>query len=169
MKITRFIRSVVSGFLVSACASALTSEPGAFSADTQNFGIRLFLVPNAKEFTEMWSQAETPRITVFTQVVMKQEFAAVILYWGGTPDEKGNCDIVIRTHVTQASKTLTCGPAMPLCSDHAPPPAGILALGDFIVDLVATGEPANLLVHVEATDKNGGETLLVSAPIEVVR
>jgi hypothetical protein len=155
-----------------ASASSGTSSqgraPAGFSADTQKFGIRIFLVPNTRDFMEMWARPETPHLTTLSQVETNQQFAAVVLYWGGVLNEEGHCDIAFRTSVTQGERKLMEGEEKPLCAGHAPPPAGALAAGDVIVDLRASGSPAKLVVHVEAHDRNSGEVLTVSAPVEVI-
>jgi len=61
------------------------------------------------------------------------------------------------------------GPRQRLCSGHPPPAAGMLSLGETIVDLTAAGQPAKFNVYVEAVDLVSGESLKVSAPLEVVQ
>lgn len=137
-------------------------------ADTQSFGVRLFLVPDADAFVEMWSRPETPKLNAFNKTQVNSKFAGVILYWGGGSDSKGQCNIHLQTKVLEGTTVLADGPEMPLCQKHQPPPAGVLALSDTIIDLVASGEPSRLVVQVNVTDKINNETLSVSAPIEVL-
>jgi len=137
-------------------------------ADTQSFGVRLFLVPDADAFVEMWSKPETPKLTAFTKTQVNSKFAGVILYWGGGSDNEGQCNIQLQTKVLEGTTVLADAPEMPLCQKHQPPQPGVLALSDTIIDLVASGEPASLVVQVTLTDKINNETLSVSAPIEVL-
>lgn len=137
-------------------------------ADTQSFGVKLFLVPDAIAFEEMWAKPETPRLTVFNKVSINTQFSAVILYWGGGSGSDKNCNIHLKTTVLAGSEVKATGTSMPVCENHAPPAPGILALGETIIDVVASGEPSSLTVKVEVTDNINHETLVVFAPIEVV-
>lgn len=140
----------------------------AFVADTQKFGVRLFLVPDAGTFVEMWSKPETPKLTLFNKAKIDTQFAGAILYWGGGKNAEGECNIQLQTRVLKGNSVLASGPEMPVCQGHPPPQQGVLALSDTMIDLVTSGEPANLVVQVTVTDKVNNETLSVSAPIEVV-
>ena len=145
------------------------AENPSYVADTQSFGVRLFLVPDSDSFVEMWSKPETPKLTIFNKVPIDTEFAAVILYWGGGKSKDGSCNIHLRTTVLEGSEVLASGDFFPVCEKHAPPNPGVLALADTIIDLKATGEPTNLVVQVEITDNINNEILVVSAPIEVIK
>lgn len=137
-------------------------------ADTQKFGVRLFLVPDAAAFEAMWTKPETPKLTAFNKVATNSEFAAVILYWGGGQGSDKNCNIQLSTTVLAGSEVKATGVSMPVCGGHEPPAPGVLALGDTTVDLVASGDPAKLTIKIEVTDLINNEKLVVSAPIEVV-
>lgn len=162
--ITRSI-AIILGFILSFCVGA---QSPSFVADTQKFGVRFFLVPDADKFVELWSRPETPKITLFKEVAVGAEFAGVILYWGGGKNKDGNCDIHAKTTVMMDSEVMAKGQFMPLCAGHSPPVPGVLALGDTVIDLKATGDPVGLVVVVEVTDRVNNETLRVSVPIDVV-
>lgn len=146
---------------------ASASEP-THVADTQNFGVRLFLVSDADAFIEMWSKPETPKLTLFNKAKVNSEFSGAILYWGGGTDANGECNIQLQTQVLEGNSVLARGPEMPVCQGHGPPPANVLSLSDTMIDLVTSGEPAKLVIQVTVKDKVNNETLLVQAPIEVV-
>jgi len=159
---------IIVGLLLFVSSSLAVSEDWTFVADTQRFGVRLFLVPDADAFIEMWSKPEPPKITLFSKAKINTQFAGAILYWGGGIDENGNCNIQLQAQVLEKGKVLARGPEMPVCQDHAPPPSGVLALSDTMTVLITSGEPANLMVQVTVTDKINNEKLLVKAPIEVL-
>ena len=161
------IKMLFALFLVVSSSWAFSQEQ-TFAADTQKFGVHLFLVPNAEAFVEMWSKPQPPQITIFNKTRINSQFAGAILYWGGGIDANGNCNIQLQTEVLEKGKVLASGPEMPVCKDHPPPPAGVLALADTMIDLSTSGEPTNLVVKVTVTDKNNNETLSVNAPIEVL-
>jgi len=167
MNRNQVIKIVVSLLLFVSSSLAISQEQP-FVADTQRFGVRLFLVPDADAFVEMWSKPEPPKLTLFSKAKINSQFAGAILYWGGGIDENGNCNIQLQTQVIEKGKVLASGPEMPVCQDHAPPPSGVLALSDTMIDLITSGEPANLMVQVTVTDKINNEKLLVKAPIEVL-
>lgn len=156
------------GLLLVGSAHFVFGQEQPFVADTQKFGVRLFLVPDADAFVEMWSKPEPPKLTIFNEAKINSQFAGAILYWGGGVNSDGNCNIQLQTQVFEKGEVLASGPEMPVCQDHAPPPSGVLALSDTMIDLVTSGEPANLVVAVTVTDKINNETLLVKAPIQVL-
>ncbi len=161
------IKSMLAVFLLLTSGAALGIEQS-FIADTERFGVRLFLVPDADAFVEMWSKPETPKLTVFKQTTVNTKFAGIILYWGGGANSNGECNIQLQTTVLERGTVLATGPEMPVCSRHQPPKPSVLSLSDTIIDLIASGDPTQLVVQVKVTDKINNETLLVEAPIEVV-
>ena len=156
------------GLLLVVSSNLAICQKQPFVADTQRFGVRLFLVPDADAFVEMWSKPEPPKLTLFNKAKINSQFAGAILYWGGGIDAAGNCDIQLQTTVLEKGEVLASGPEMPVCQDHALPPSGVLALSDTMIDLVTSGEPSSLVVQVRVTDKINNETLLVKAPIQVL-
>lgn len=154
-------------FFLALSGSPLASEQS-FVADTQNFGVRLFLVSDADAFVEMWSKPETPKLTLFNKAKVNSTFSGAILYWGGGTDVNGECNIQLQTQVLERGSVLARGPKVPVCQGHPPPPPGVLSLSDTMIDLSTPGEPAHLIVQVTITDKINNETLSVQAPLEVV-
>lgn len=162
------VEKIFLGLLLVISSNLAVGQKQPFVADTQRFGVRLFLVPDADAFVEMWSKLEPPKLTFFNKVKVNSQFAGAILYWGGGIGSDGNCNIILKTQIMQNDEVLAYGPEMPICQGHPPPPAGVLALSDTIIDLHTAGEPANLIVQVTATDQVNNETLVVEAPIQVV-
>lgn len=167
MKSTSTITLAIAIWFLAISAWATAGDPS-FVADTQNFGVRLFLVPEADAFVEMWSKPQTPKLTVFNKTRVNTKFAGAILYWGGGKNSDGECNIHMQTKVLEGSRVLASGSEMPVCQGNPPPPPGVLALSEAMIDLYASGEPANLVVQVIVTDKVNNETLSVKAPIEVM-
>lgn len=152
MKIITFI-------FIALFSTSLFAENPSWSADTQSFGVSLFLVPDSDAFVEMWSKPETPNLSILHEIQIETEFAAVILYWGGGKDLDGNCNIHVKTTVLVRDEIIVADSLVPVCKQHAPPNPGILALGDTIIDLKATGAPANLVVQIEVSDNVNNEVL----------
>ena len=162
------VEKILLGLLLVISSNLALGQEQPFVADTQRFGVRLFLVPHADAFVEMWSKPEPPKLTLFNRAKTNSQFAGAILFWGGGIGSDGSCNIILQTQVLQNDEILAEGPEMPICQGHPPPPTGVLALSDTMIDLVTAGEPANLIVQVTATDQVNSETLVVKAPIQVV-
>ncbi len=167
MKHASTMKFAIAIWLFAICTWATAGNPP-FAADTQNFGVRLFLVPDADAFVKMWSKPQTPKLTVFNKTRVNTEFAGALLYWGGGADSNGECDIQLQTQVLEGSQVLASGPEMPVCQGHPPPPPGVLALSETMIDLFASGEPTSLTVQVTVTDRVNNETLSVKAPMEIL-
>ena len=162
------MNKLLAAFALLIAASTALGDGQSFVADTQRFGVRLFLVPSADAFVAMWSKPETPKLSILHKIDVNAKFAGVILYWGGGADANGYCNIQLQTQVIKSGSILVQGAEMPMCSNHQPPLSGVLALSDTIIDFVASGEPSGLIVRVTVTDKINNETLSVDAPIEVL-
>lgn len=159
--------------LLYSCATSapqLPVESYPYSADTKQFGVRLFLIEDKAEFLKMWSKPQVPNIKFIRKIGTGKPFAAVVLYWGGLVDQKGNCRSSFKLKIMDENGIVYAeSESKPLCISHPPPPTNQLSLGETVVDLAASGQPIKLIVFVEAIDEISGEKLKVSAPIEVIK
>ena len=157
--------------IASIAAWPCASQPRyPYSAESKNFGVNVYAVPDKSKFLSAWAGPTPPRFDFMSTAKLGAPFALVVVFWGTTPDKQGNCQVYMDLRISdEQNRVIGEGKAVPVCVNHAPPPKGTLGLGDTIVDLAASSKPGKIQIAVSLTDRVSGEVLSVVLPLAVTQ
>lgn len=147
---------------------SIAQERYPHSAESQNLGVNVYLVPDKSEFLKAWTGPTPPRFYFLSKVRRGAPFALVVIFWGTTPDNQGHCQLFMDLRITDGKNRMAGkdGP-VPVCVDHPPPPKGRLGLGDVIVDLSTGGAAGEIRIETRFTDRVSKSSLSVVVPLGV--
>lgn len=126
-----------------------------------NFGVRMILTPDDKQFRQVWvSSKNTPKIATTDAVKPGSSIAAVLIFHGCSPDISGMCDVVSKFYLESPDGTIIHAGGGPVWS-HKPLANRMLQLGRASVTL-GFGAPDSLgqykvIAHVK--DRVSGRQL----------
>lgn len=169
------VYSLLVSFMLCACATTAVDTTRVqlqypYSAESKNFGVNVYAVPDKSKFLSAWAGPTPPRFDIMSTVKVGAPFALVVAFWGTAPDSQGNCQVHMDLRITdEQSRVIREGKAVSVCVNHAPPPKGTLGLGDTIVDLTASGKPGKIQIAVDFRDGVSREALSVVLPLVVMQ